>query len=191
MVQIGFLQVTVNVSLPLGNGQGLFGTWKPDKDERDAAWEMYVELVTRATVVELQPGEGLLREALASYYSLFETTRRILRDHGPAVARPKGRNRNRLSFAEIAVGVLNGSVRPLLAKWHPLLQDYESQRPPLMSPMQHERSWTLEPELRSEINRVRKILILYADLLAKIANVPQLTGQSAENGSAEPQVKGA
>ena len=54
---------------------GLSGTWVPDDDERSAAWEMYVELVTRVSVVGLGPGEGLLREALTSLYQLYDITR--------------------------------------------------------------------------------------------------------------------
>ena len=63
------------------------GTWKPSDDKRNAAWELYVELATRIAVVPLNP--GLLREAPASLYSQFATTRGILRKYGPAVARPR------------------------------------------------------------------------------------------------------
>ncbi len=51
---------------------------------------MYVELVTRITVVELKPDEGLLREALNSLYSLFDTTRQILENTDPRSRSPKG-----------------------------------------------------------------------------------------------------
>jgi hypothetical protein len=57
--------VEVNLSLPFGVG-GLRGVWQPDQEEQKAAWEMYVELITRIAVVELGPSEGLLREALSS-----------------------------------------------------------------------------------------------------------------------------
>jgi len=53
---------------------------------------MYVELVTRISVAELRHGEGLLHEALSSLYSLFDTTREILREYGPSIARPKGKD---------------------------------------------------------------------------------------------------
>ena len=65
------------------------GDWKPDRTEQDASWEMYVELVTRISITELKPDEGSLREALASLYSLFNTTRGILRQYGPSVRRRK------------------------------------------------------------------------------------------------------
>ena len=43
----------VKVSLNLPYIGGVEGTWKPDESERNAAWEMYVELITRISVVEL------------------------------------------------------------------------------------------------------------------------------------------
>ncbi|SRR5260370_26209430 len=67
--------VTVSLKLPfLGTINGI---WEPDEVEQQAAWEMYVELITRVSLVELQPGEGLLHEALSSLYTLFDTTRKI------------------------------------------------------------------------------------------------------------------
>ena len=82
--------VAVSLNLPFGLG-GLTGTWEPDDNEREAAWEMYVEFVTRVTVVELGPDEGLLREALTSLYSLFATTRAICASTDPQWHRPRER----------------------------------------------------------------------------------------------------
>ncbi len=66
-------KIGVELALPfLGK---ISGEWAPDEAERLAAWEMYVELATRITVQPLTPDEGLIREALTSYYSLFATTR--------------------------------------------------------------------------------------------------------------------
>ncbi len=79
----------VSVKLEIPYIGGIEGTWEPDKEEQRAAWEMYVELITRISTVELGPEEGLLREALTSLYSLFATTRTILREHGPSVAQPQ------------------------------------------------------------------------------------------------------
>ena len=47
------------VGVELGWGPAkLSGVWRPDQAERDAAWELYVELVTRIAVVPLAPGHG-------------------------------------------------------------------------------------------------------------------------------------
>jgi len=150
----------------------LEGTWVPDKKERDAAWEMYIELVTRISMVELIPDEGLLREALSSLYTLFGITREILRKYGPAVAKPK--HKGNLSFGYLAIIILNSAIRPVLAKWHPLLLDYESKRENSLSPLEHEKQWDKKEELRKELNDLRAILIDYGDILSKVAKVPPL-----------------
>ena len=147
--------------------------WAPDEAERRAAWgEMYVELVTRISVEELAPREGHLREALSALYTLFGSTREILRRSGPGVATPK-RN-SELSFGFIAVTVLNRAVRPLLTHWHPALSHYENARPPDVSPLEHERRWERNEELRDALSDLRRTLRRYADLLAEVAGVPSL-----------------
>jgi hypothetical protein len=162
--------VTVSLNLPfLGN---VNGTWEPDEAERQAAWEMYVELVTRVSLVELQPGEGLLHEALSSLHTLFDTTRKILREHGPSVARPKGEGD--MSFGYLAIAIINCVIRPILAKWHPKLLHYQSTQTASLSSVQYEQEWEDSDQLRQELNNVRSILIEYADLLAQIAEVPTL-----------------
>lgn len=163
-------QIRVNLSFP-GVG-GIEGTWAPDDSERRAAWELYVELVTRISVAELRPDEGLLREALSSLYSFFNTTRTILRTYGPTVAQVK--DGSQLSFGYVAVAVLNTVLRPTLAHWHPRLLEYEHLRPNTTSLLEHERSWEYASALRDELNQVRLVLIDYANLLADVAEVPSL-----------------
>ena len=164
---------TVKLNIPYIGG--IEGNWEPDEDEKRAAWEMYVELVTRISVVELKPNEGILREALTSLYSIFDTTRKILRSYGPSVAKPKGDGE--LSFGFIAIAILNGVLRPILAKWHPLLLDYESKRENSESPFEHEKKWDKNEELRAILNEARITLIDYADLLAEVAEIPSLIFQ--------------
>jgi hypothetical protein len=147
------------------------GTWEVDEDQQRAAWEMHVELVTRIAIVGLRPDEGILREALSSHYSLFESTREILRRYGPTLAKQRGGN---ISFGYLAVAVLNTVLRPLLAKWHPELASYEAARPATVSVAEHERNWPAAVELRDAIEKTRGILVEYADLLAEVAGVPSL-----------------
>ncbi len=167
-----------SVDLKVPGMGGISGTWQPDDSERLAAWEMYVELVTRISVVELRPDEGLLREALSSLYTLFASTREILREHGPGVAQPKGEGD--LSFGYISVIILNVVLRPVLAKWHPLLADYESTKNGSLSRLEHEAKWDKNEELREVLEQTRTVLTGYADLLARVANVPSLVVQGNE-----------
>ncbi len=167
--------VVVKLGLPsIGEVEG---TWEPDESQRQAAWEMYVELVTRISVEELRPDEGSLREALSSIYSLFNTTREILRKYGPSVARP-GVEGN-LSFGYLSVAILNTVLRPTLSTWHPLLLDHESRKESTVSPIEHERKWDKSVELRGDLNKVRAILTVYANVLAQVAEVPPLILQAA------------
>lgn len=162
-------EVKVKITLPVIGG--VEGTWVADEDQQRAAWEMHVELVTRITIVPLGPDEGLLREALSSFYSLFPTTRGILREYGPSIARSRHGD---ISFGYLAVAILNTVLRPVLARWHPELTKYEAERPPTTSVTDHERAWAHARELRTEIDRARRILLEYADLLAEVAGVPSL-----------------
>jgi hypothetical protein len=166
-------QIQVSLNLPFGLG-GISGTWEPSEEERTAAWEMYVELITRVSVEQLGPGQGSLREALSSLYSLFDTTRDILRKYGPDVASPQ--KEDRLSFGHLAVQVLNRGLRPFLTKWHPALSDYEARRPQDVSPIDHERRWREATELRAELAELRELLRGYATALEQAAGVPSLAG---------------
>jgi hypothetical protein len=147
------------------------GSWEPNDAERRAAWEVYVELVTRVTVFPLAADQGLLREALTSLYSLFATTREVLRRHGPEIAAP-GRADSQYSLGYLAVAILNFELRPVLSQWHPALEDWEAHRPPETSRLAHERAWDRADELRAELERVRRNLADYADLLAAASGVP-------------------
>jgi hypothetical protein len=159
------------------------GTWEPNDDERRAAWELHIELVTRIAVVPLSAGEGLLREALSSLYSLFATTREILRRYGPDVAEPKPDGQ--YSFGVLAVAMLNYALRPVLARWHPALEDWEAARPTGRSSGEHERAWDRAQEFRAALDVARDVLTQYARLMADACGVPDLL-----TASAPPDVSG-
>lgn len=171
-------EISASIGLPFGLGE-ISGKWSPNETERTAAWEMYVELITRVTVVELGPDEGLLREALSSYYSLFATTREILKSCGPAVAQPTVHEH--VSFGHISILILNKALRPLLAKWHPILEDHENRRPADISRLQWEQTWAHNTELRSAIDEVRTTLTSYAGLLAEVCSARGMLEMSTKS----------
>ena len=152
----------VTVSLPFGIGSA---SWEADSTERNAAWELYVELVTRVAVQSLDPKEGLVREAMNSLYSLFGSTREILRKAGPKVGASHD------SVGGIAITVLNNGLRPFLSKWHPLLLEWEGTKDNNVSPQAHEKAWDQELIVRGELDALRRELSQYADALGVIAGV--------------------
>jgi hypothetical protein len=162
----------INVELGIPYIGKITGIWKPDVDEQAAAWELYIEIVTRVPVAALASDEGLLREALSSLHTIFTITRDILRKHGPLIAKPK--QGGELSFGYIAIAVLNNVLRPILAKWHPLLLNYEHTRKPSISVFEHERDWEKNTELRHDLDEARTVLVTYATILADVAGIPPL-----------------
>ncbi|GAV41143.1 hypothetical protein [Streptomyces acidiscabies] len=163
-------QITATLSIPFVGE--ISGTWQPADAERSAAWELYLELVTRVSVEDLHPDEGFLREALTSLYTFFGTTRDILRRYGPDVAPPLAPGH--VSFGVLAVTVLNRVLRPLLASWHPRLTAYESRRPEGHDPVDWERAWDQAPALRAQLTEVRRTLSSLARTLQKVADVSDL-----------------
>jgi hypothetical protein len=153
-------KVTINIPFI-----GIAAEWESDPTQRKAAWSLYVELVTRIAVQPLETDQGLVREAMNSLYSLFGTTREILKAAGPDVGASKK------SVGGIAILVLNNALRPFLAKWHPLLQAWEATRPVGISPKEHEVNCPQETQLREELVALRDGLEQYAKALAEIAGV--------------------
>ena len=94
-----------SIKLNVGFAEVEFGA---TEDDQTAAWDMYVELITRITTQPLDDTDGDEETALDSIYQLFSVTREILKSKG----------RNAENFSKIAVIVLNQIIRPFTAKWH-------------------------------------------------------------------------
>ncbi|MDA2926552.1 hypothetical protein MYX78_04855 [Acidobacteria bacterium AH-259-G07] len=127
--------------------------FNPTDPDRQAAWEMYVELLTRVTTQYLEPEHGDEQTALASVHSLFPLTRDTLKRNG----------RMCNEFAKIAIVVLNQVVRPFTAKWHRLqvagaFDDKEQCA-----------------EFREELAELQQRLRQYTKMLADMAGVEDLT----------------
>ena len=78
--------------------------------DKEAAWELYIELLTRITTQPLPADSGDEETALDSVYSLFPLTREVIKRKGPGC----------IEFTKIAIVVLNQVIRPFTAKWHKL-----------------------------------------------------------------------
>ena len=126
--------------------------WEPKDPDRKAAWELYVELITRVATQYLAPEDGDEETALASIHKLFELTRATLKQHHGCD-----------QFAKIAVAMLNQRIRPFTAKWHPLSKK---------GAFQDEARCQ---EFRDELENLQKELRTYTVALADMAAVENLT----------------
>lgn len=127
--------------------------WKPTDPDKDAAWDLYVELLTRITTQPLPAQAGIEKTALDSIHSLFPTTRSIL----------KLRGRQCVEFTKLAIIVLNQIVRPFTAKWHKISIESGFSSSEVCS------------EFRTELESLQRQLAIYAKALADIADVEDLT----------------
>jgi hypothetical protein len=128
--------------------------FKPQAEDQDAAWEMYIELLTRVTTQALAAEHGDEKTALSSVHALFPLTREIIKQHG----------RHCIEFTKIAVVVLNQVIRPFTAKWHGRSLDGAFD--------------DLEQcvEFRSDLRALQAELGRYSRMLSDMAGVEDLTG---------------
>lgn len=131
--------------------------WLPQTPDREAAWELYVEMITRIVIQPLPPEHGDEKTALDSVFALFGITRKILRRKG----------RDCIQFTKVAVVVLNQIVRPFTAKWH-----RRCLAGAFGDPAQSQ-------EFRRELTMLQSDLRKYVRLLSKIAQVEDLTEAAA------------
>lgn len=135
------------------NAQFLRMEWRPKDDDREAAWELHVELVTRVSTQYLLPEHGDEQCALQSINKLFDLTRDIIRRHG----------RHGVEFTKIAIVVLNQVVRPFTTKWH---------RQSLDGAFKNKTERAL---FRTELADLQRTLRNYTRMLAGLAGVEDLT----------------
>jgi hypothetical protein len=127
--------------------------WAPQEKDRDAAWELYIELLTRTATQPLAREHGVEKAASESIHKLFPTTREIIKKYG----------RDCIEFTKIAIVVLNQIVRPFTAKWHKLSEEGAFDD-------QEKRSL-----FRDELQRLQEDLCRYTAMLSEMAGVEDLT----------------
>jgi hypothetical protein len=132
--------------------------WEPREADKNAAWELYIEMLTRVATQYLEPEYGDEDAALKSVFSLFGLTRDIIKKHG----------RDCTEFTKIAVIVLNQKIRPFTAKWH---------RESVGGAFKDDGKCLL---FREELRELQKELRNYTKMLADMASVEDLTELEAE-----------
>lgn len=132
--------------------------WAPSDVDKEAAWDLYVELLTRITTQALPDEDGVESTALESVYRLFPITRETLKHYG----------RKAVGFSRIAIIVLNQIVRPFTAKWHRLANNDAFNDPANCK------------IFRNELVDLQEQLKNYTKLLADLASVEDLTEMQAD-----------
>jgi hypothetical protein len=127
--------------------------WEPSDPDKNAAWDLYVELLTRITTQRLPEEHGIEKAALESVYKIFELTRTTLKEHG----------RKAENFTRIAIIVLNQVIRPFTAKWHRLGEKGAFDEKARCA------------EFRDELYQLQDKLRAYTMMLSELADVEDMT----------------
>ncbi len=127
--------------------------WSPQEADKNAAWELYIELLTRIATQHLAPAQGDEATALESIHKLFDITRTIIKHYG----------RDCIEFTKIAVIVLNQVIRPFTAKWHKMFLEGRFGKK------------VNRKTFRTELLALQKKLRKYTNMLADMASVEDLT----------------
>ena len=127
--------------------------FKPQEADKNAAWDLYIELLTRITTQPLPKEHGDEQTALNSVFALFGLTRDVLKQHG----------REAQEFSKIAIIVLNQVIRPFTAKWH---------KESIEGAFEKEAKCD---EFRDELKKLQQLLVLYTRMLSDMAGVEDLT----------------
>ena len=134
--------------------------WDPKDEDKDAAWELYIELLTRIATQPLPTEHGDEAIALESIHKLFGLTREIIKKHG----------RKCIEFTKIAIVVLNQKIRPFTAKWYKiLLEDGFDKK-------------EIRDQFRNELKELQNVLKAYTRMLSDMAGVEDLTELEDVNG---------
>jgi len=126
-------------------------------EDKAAAWQLYIELLTRITTQPLADHEGDEETALKSIHAIFGLTRDIIKQNG----------RGCIEFTKIAIVVLNQVIRPFTARWHRLSLEGGFKDPARCR------------QFREELALLQQKLRDYTGLLADVAGVEDLTGLEA------------
>lgn len=127
--------------------------WEPVDEDKTAAWELYVELLTRITTQPLDLEHGDELTALDSVYQIFPLTRDVIKRNG----------RHCKEFTKLAIVILNQIVRPFVAEWH-----HAALAGAFKDPDQCK-------QFRKELVEVQATLRTYTKMLADMAGVEDLT----------------
>ncbi len=127
--------------------------WKPGTMDKKAAWDLYVELLTRIATQPLPSGQGDEKTALDSIHALFPLTRDIIKANGPEC----------IAFTKLAIVILNQKIRPFTAKWH---------KNSLKGAFSEEQECQ---NFRKELLALQSVLLVYTRMLADMAGVEDLT----------------
>jgi hypothetical protein len=156
----------------LGIGTGKLKL-KPNNDDLQIAYKLWVELRTRKLGLQFEEENDVIVEVYNSWYEFFRITRELIKSI--PVTKVAGQvDTQRL--VSISIGVLNKAIRPHLTKWQSRFRRWyetEIQKPEHIgkAPQDVQRLFPEYSELVVELKKTNSGIVAYARLLGEIIHV--------------------
>lgn len=168
-----FTKGTFSINLGLVSIGGTF-----DEEDRQCAWELYCELISRVALVGKENEHGELvftgeryDQSLDSLHAFFREARALMRRY--PVGKIGGGQGDHLGF--FIAALLEVVIRPFLEKWQVSYRHWwqqECRRLPQASPFERQRSYPRLEEMLEDWRRVRRFCRDAAKELARQFKLP-------------------
>ncbi len=153
-----------------------------DEGQRQLAWTMYVELVTRISIVEMPDDEGIDHEAMSSLHILFGNLRSALVAAGPTAA--KTSESGTAAIGSLVLLVLEVRLRPFLQHWHTRHARWKVGVGDEPRSAGSEQVWPDHPAFRADLRQLQREL---RDIASTLEQMLQLEGPMSAASLFEPR----
>ena len=143
---------------------------KPNHDDLQVAYQLWVELKTRKLGLPFEEDHDVILEIYNSWHEFFKITRELIKS--VPIAKIKGRQSTQ-QLVGISIDVLNKAIRPHLTKWqaryrHWIELEMRKEGSNDIPPQELQKRFPKYQELMSELKKTNSQLVAYAHLLAAI-----------------------
>lgn len=135
-------------------------TFKPNNDDRQIAYKIWVELSTRKIGIPIDLEHDVISEVYDSWYGFFSVTRELIKD----IPVTKIQNESTRKVIKLSIAVLNEGLRPHLTTWQARFRHWYEKRLKTeddFDPQAIQAEYSKFNELKADILEVNNRLIKY------------------------------
>lgn len=150
----------------IGIGSGKI-SFKPNKDDQQIAYAIWVELSTRKIGVPIDLKHDVIYEIYDSWYNFFSITRELIKD----IPVSKVKNNSTQKIINLSIDILNNGLRPHLTSWQARFRywyEKELKKEENIDPQTIQESYPKFNELKEDLLTVNNRLIKYREKMKEI-----------------------
>jgi len=135
-------------------------TFKPNNDDRQIAYKIWVELSTRKIGIPIDLEHDVISEVYDSWYGFFSVTRELIKD----IPVTKIQNESTRKVIKLSIAVLNEGLRPHLTTWQARFRHWYEKRLKTegdFDPQSIQAEYSKFNELKADMLEVNNHLIKY------------------------------